>query len=326
MIQPDTSKNVPDYCELIVTEKCFFRCQMCNMWKRKHEDTPSLDEWKRFITGFRKTVELPFRLHICGGETLTYPPLPELIKFSKNLGFDIFITTNAFLLNKKLADKLYNAGLREVIISLDSFDEDLHDQIRGVKGSYKKVIEAINNLSHYPKKISINLISILMTLNFDSILPLVKWANNNPKINSINFNAITKPLCSNAGETWYENSDYAYLWPNDYEKVDSVLNNLIDMKENGFKIGNPVAQLKLFKRYFKHPKLFVKNGPCHMGGSVSVNSEGFVFMCHYYGDIGNVKNDDFYKIWISEKSKKIRQDILKCKKNCKMLVNCNFEE
>ena len=63
-----------------------------------------------------------------------------------------------------------------------------------------------------------------------------------------------------------------------------------------------------------------------MGKTVSVNSEGFVFMCHYFGSIGNIKQDNFSKIWTSGKAKGIRKEILKCKKNCKMLVNCNFVE
>ena len=152
MYSSSVYENAPDYCELIVTEKCFFKCQMCNMWKKQHEDNPSLKDWKRFITAFRKTVDLPFRLHICGGETLTYPHLSELIKYGKNMGFDVFITTNAYLLNEKMAEKLYDTGLREVVISLDSIDEDLHDRIRGVKGSHNKVMEAIDILSGFPQK------------------------------------------------------------------------------------------------------------------------------------------------------------------------------
>ena len=319
-------KHTPDYCELIVTEKCFFKCQMCDMWKRKNEDTPSLEQWRGFLKSFRKTVSLPFKIHICGGETLTYKHLPELIKYATDQGFDVFITTNAFLLDKKMSDKLYRAGLRDIVISLDSYDAKIHDEIRGVKGSYKKVMEAITNLSQYPKQVSINIISIIMSLNLDSILPLVKWAKNNSNVNSINFNAITKPLCSDTGDDWYKTANYAHLWPSNLEKVDTVLNTLIEMKNKGVKIGSPIGQLRLFKKYFKHPELFVKQGKCHMGNTVSVNSEGFIFMCHYFGDIGNIKKVSFENVWMNNKSQDIRKKILQCEKNCKMLINCNYQE
>jgi len=49
-------------------------------------------------------------------------------------------------------------------------------------------------------------------------------------------------------------------------------------------------------------------------------------MCHYFGSIGNIKNDEFNSMWRSKKSKKIRKKILECERNCKMLVNCNFQE
>jgi len=324
MIKLDTSKHVPDYCELIVTEKCFFRCQMCEMWKRKEESNPSLQDWKNFVKTFRKSVNLPFRVSICGGETLTYHHLAELVEYTKNQGFDVFITTNAFLLDKKTADRLYKAGLREYVISLDSNDKKIHDEIRGIKGSYKKVIRAINILSSYKEKISVNLLSVITSKNIDSIIPLVEWANSNPKINSINFNAITEPLNSGAGENWYKDSEYSYLWP-DYKKAERIINEIIKMKKNGFKIGNPVSQLELFKRYFRQPKLFVKDS-CHMSKSISVNSEGYIFMCHYFGAIGNIKNDDFSKIWQNDNSNNIRKKIVDCRKNCKMLINCNFQE
>ena len=52
----------PQFAVINVNEECFFRCQMCDMWKRKDEYTPSLQNWKRFVTRFRKTVKLPFKI------------------------------------------------------------------------------------------------------------------------------------------------------------------------------------------------------------------------------------------------------------------------
>ena len=299
----------PNYCELIVTEKCFFRCKMCNMWKRTHENQPTLIQWKKFLDSFKKTIELPYKISICGGETLTYPHLSSLIKYAKNLGFDISITTNAFLLNKKLADKLYKAGLREYVISLDSLDETTHDSIRGKKGSYKKIMEAIEILSKY-RETSINLISVIMSLNVKELVKLIDWTNNNTNINSINFNAITEPLCSNSGEKWFKDSSYAYLWPESSKTKESI-EKIIKLKEKENKIGNSIAQLRTFIDYYNQPLKFVKDGKCHMGNSVSINSEGFIFLCHYFGAIGNIKKDQFEEIWRSKKSQIIRKKILK---------------
>jgi MoaA/NifB/PqqE/SkfB family radical SAM enzyme len=294
------------------------------MWKRKEENSPTIKQWKDFLKIFKKNVALPFRISICGGETLSYPYLAELIRYTKSQGFNVSITTNAFLLDKKMAERLYIAGLREYVISLDSYDEKTHDEIRGINGSYKKVIEAIDILSNFKEKISINLLCVIMSKNIESIIPLAEWANTNPKINSINFNAITEPLNSGAGEDWYKDSGYSYLWP-DYKKAEKIIDELIKMKKNGYKIGNPISQLELFKRYFKQPKLFVKDS-CHMSKSISVNSEGYIFMCHYFGAIGNIKNENFSKIWQNDDSNNIRKKIVECKKNCKMLINCNFQD
>ena len=54
------------------------------------------------------------------------------------------MTTNGTLVDKELARRLVEAGLRGVNLSLDSPDRRTHDQVRGERGAWKKTTHAID--------------------------------------------------------------------------------------------------------------------------------------------------------------------------------------
>ena len=45
--------------------------------------------------------------------------------------FYLYLTTNGFFLDKKMAKRLAYANVGRVSVSVDSFDEKTHDDIRG---------------------------------------------------------------------------------------------------------------------------------------------------------------------------------------------------
>lgn len=79
-----------------------------------------------------------------GGEPLIHPRLIEYAQYAVNKGLRAVISTNGTLITLKKAYKLKEIGLSYVGISLDGL-EQTHDTFRGVKGSFKKAIQAIDN-------------------------------------------------------------------------------------------------------------------------------------------------------------------------------------
>jgi MoaA/NifB/PqqE/SkfB family radical SAM enzyme len=57
------------------------------------------------------------------------------------------MSTNGFFLTKEKAKHLKSLGLDKVKISLDDFDEKLHDANRNMEGAYKKAMDALFNAS-----------------------------------------------------------------------------------------------------------------------------------------------------------------------------------
>src|SRR6056300_726911 len=117
-----------DYLRVSVTERCNFSCKYCMpekpfSWVPK-ENLLSYEELFKFIKvsideGIKK-------VRITGGEPLLREQLDVFLKmiFDYKNDIDLALTTNAYLL-KGAAQKLKDAGLKRINISLDSMQEDI---------------------------------------------------------------------------------------------------------------------------------------------------------------------------------------------------------
>src|SRR5205814_4804220 len=59
------------------------------------------------------------RIALGGGEPLVHPDIVELVRYCRELGFATSLTTNGFLLTRKLVAQLEDAGLQVMQISVD---------------------------------------------------------------------------------------------------------------------------------------------------------------------------------------------------------------
>ena len=82
---------------------------------------------------------------ISGGEPLILKDLKEVIKALQPDKFHLSMSTNGYFLTKEMAKNLKNLGLDKVKISLDDFDEKMHDENRRSDGAYKKAMAALFN-------------------------------------------------------------------------------------------------------------------------------------------------------------------------------------
>jgi len=85
-------------------------------------------------------------IDIQGGEPTIYPGILELITYCRDIGLYPTLITNGLVLAKpeKLAE-FKEAGIRDFLVSLHGID-DVHDEVVCRKGSYVKIIQAIENM------------------------------------------------------------------------------------------------------------------------------------------------------------------------------------
>jgi radical SAM protein with 4Fe4S-binding SPASM domain len=81
-----------------------------------------------------------------GGEPLLRNDLLELLFEAKKLGLRSVLSTNGTLIDSAAADRLAEAGVKYVGISIDG-EEKFHDRFRNVKGSFKSALKGIENCS-----------------------------------------------------------------------------------------------------------------------------------------------------------------------------------
>lgn len=79
-----------------------------------------------------------------GGEPLVHPRLVEYAQYAVSKGMRAVISTNGTLITKEKAKILKDIGLSYVGISLDGL-EPTHDMFRGVPGSFKRAMAAIEH-------------------------------------------------------------------------------------------------------------------------------------------------------------------------------------
>ncbi len=79
-----------------------------------------------------------------GGEPLVHPRLVEYAQYAVSKGMRAVISTNGTLITKEKAQTLKDIGLSYVGISLDGL-ESTHDMFRGVPGSFRRAMAAIEN-------------------------------------------------------------------------------------------------------------------------------------------------------------------------------------
>jgi len=80
---------------------------------------------------------------LTGGEPLLRSDIFEIASYGTQKGLKMAMAVNATLLNEKNAQKINNAGIQRISISIDGATSKAHDKFRGVKGAFEKAINGI---------------------------------------------------------------------------------------------------------------------------------------------------------------------------------------
>jgi radical SAM protein with 4Fe4S-binding SPASM domain len=129
-----------------MTTACNLRCIHCHAAGGKRAaDELTTDEAKRLLDQLAMVPE--FRMMaFTGGEPLVRRDLFELLAYSQALGFTNTMATNATLVDDDVARRLRRYGLAIAAVSLDGFDAETHDTVRGIAGSFDAAVKGMRAL------------------------------------------------------------------------------------------------------------------------------------------------------------------------------------
>jgi 12,18-didecarboxysiroheme deacetylase len=127
-----------------MTQRCNLKCVHC--YARSEDisyDNELTHEQSLSMMDDLANFGVPVLL-FSGGEPLVHPRLVEYAQYAVSKGMRAVISTNGTLITKEKAKTLKEIGLSYVGISLDGL-EPTHDMFRGVPGSFKRAMAAIEH-------------------------------------------------------------------------------------------------------------------------------------------------------------------------------------
>jgi len=172
----DSYDRVVDYLRVSVTERCNFRCQYCMpekpfSWVPK-ENLLTFEELFEFMkVAIDEGVK---KIRITGGEPLLREDLDKFIGMIYNYepSIDLAMTTNAYLL-KSTAQKLKDAGLKRINVSIDTLKPEVAQKI-AQKDVLQNVLDGVEEAREVGLKVKVNMVP-MKGMNADEILDVLEY-------------------------------------------------------------------------------------------------------------------------------------------------------
>jgi MoaA/NifB/PqqE/SkfB family radical SAM enzyme len=319
----------PNYVSFTLTNSCNLRCRMCGQWSEegyiynKIKDSGSqmkLDDWKKLVDEIAPH-DINFLL-IRGGEPFLFPGIIELLEYIHSKGIFMAIDSNGTMM-EKYAEDLVRIGNMHITFSVDG-PEEIHDYVRGVKGSFKKIKENIALLNDLEKnsknKISKSICFTISRYSYKGLgeMPDVARDMSIPAVNIAPYYYFSAEIGKKYEEELRENFGCeAFSWKGfhhddsgiDYdifkEEHEKYLANLRDVK------NDPFMPLKEddYRLWFSDYTSIVGSSACfNVEKLIDIQPDGEANFCIDFPDysIGNVKEHTIEKLWNSERAEQFR--------------------
>jgi sulfatase maturation enzyme AslB (radical SAM superfamily) len=153
-----------DYCEM--------RCLMCGQLSQaSRRALLSLEHLREHFSAHSFASK---RVYLWGGEPLLHPELDQIIGFFKGRGALVAMNTNGYKLERHI-ERLISSRLDRIIFSLDGSDAATHDAIRGVPGSFDKLVANVGLVHSAASTPLIRINFVVLPVNYEQILDVVEW-------------------------------------------------------------------------------------------------------------------------------------------------------
>lgn len=136
----------PPFVSWILTGRCNMRCIHCYPSSGSSSEGVELDFEQQVEAARRLAASGVEGVFLSGGEALLVPRLFDLIKLIREYGMRAWICTNGSLVDQQVAQRIADAGISGVSVSLDGSEAELHDRFRCHPGAHRQAIRAIQLL------------------------------------------------------------------------------------------------------------------------------------------------------------------------------------
>lgn len=309
----------PETVNIYPTARCNLNCAMCFIRFTRIPDNLGLEFWKEFVD---QLTFLP-RIHLSGGEPLLFENIDALVAHIKARGLFLHITTNGTLLAEH-AEALVREKVDQIEVSLDG-PAETHDRLRGVAGTFDRVINGLQVLrrrrSHSPyPRIKINSI-----INFEQPARMSELVRSvmNLGVSDVQF---IHPLFLNSGQIdehrrWlssmlsrdincWRHADRYPVMPGDISPALDVIERLRRSAEIRITVFPDFRLDQADAYYHNRPgrAALVKPRCAAMWNTATVLANADLESCPDYV-VGNCRQTAFLKLWNSEPMRALRHRI-----------------
>ena len=165
----------PIYIIWYITNECNLKCLQCSEDSGPNKKDELTIEEKYNIVD--QIADLGcIILHFAGGEPLISKDFYKIAEYASKRGLILKLSTNGTLITQSVAKRLKNIGIDSVLISLDGAKKGTHDKIRGIPGSYERVIQGIKNC--VKEEIPVHMSMTLTQYNYQEIDEVIELSKN----------------------------------------------------------------------------------------------------------------------------------------------------
>ena len=291
--------------------KCNLDCHYCwafdNRVKGMTEDTA-----RRSIDWLHATACRV--LALMGGEPLLRPQFAhKVVYYAAKKGFWVYLPTNARLLRPDVTDRLADAGVATVNFAVDCVEEKpgLPKALNPVRASFDYLVRKQHRYG-YLVFFNIN----ICRNNLEDVRQLTEIARDNFVATDYHINE--SPMLEQEHFKHLNNND-TFIRPEDWPKVDELLDWIIEKNRQGYKMVNSIQRLTDMKSFMRGK---VQQWDCRAGqNSIIIRTDGTLAPCFpLYSasyDWGTVENPKFEAPHLEEMKKA-------CQPHCFSTLNHNL--
>jgi MoaA/NifB/PqqE/SkfB family radical SAM enzyme len=226
-----------------VTDYCNANCDFCGFARRKMRGKP-----RRFADGeaFLRALPILARrgiryLNFQGGEPLLHPQIIPMVTATREAGLKPSLITNGWKLPDR-ADALADAGLQNLLVSIDSADLAAHERHRGLRGVARRIERGIALIKARGVPVMASC-TVSKLVDFDA-LPIT--------LRRLGFDAVTfsyprKEPFGSSSLVYGEDCDLVDFTD---EELDAALAAILRLKRR-FPVLNPTASIRDIQRHVR---------------------------------------------------------------------------
>ena len=244
----------PGLCNVAVTNSCNATCDFCNFARGK---VPACNLRWIDTREFAAALDILYARNIryvsfFGGEPLLHPHLADMIAMAAAKNMGPAVITNGWLL-PQLVDKLAEAGLKTVYISIDAATISAHEANRGLEGVCRRIRTATSRMPELGMTPIAQVTMSKLIGDYHALIPFLRDLG----LAAVSFSYPQSMRLGSSSLAWSADSRLVNFTK---DELATAFDNIDDLRRT-FPVNNPRASIADMKRHlYGKPEKFVCYG------------------------------------------------------------------